>query len=49
MRQTQAIPCEGYDKAFAAWSQANGFVSEWKLPPTAGPARPPLQATAAGN
>jgi len=33
MRQTQAVPCEGYEQAFALWSQASSFISQWKLLP----------------
>ena len=31
MRQLLSVPCEDYDRRFAGWSQANGFVSQWKL------------------
>jgi multidrug efflux pump subunit AcrA (membrane-fusion protein) len=31
MRQLLSVPCEDYDRRFAEWAQANGFVSQWKL------------------
>jgi hypothetical protein len=33
MRQTQAVPCKDYEKAFTPWTQANSFISQWKLLP----------------
>lgn len=32
-RQTFSIDCASYEDAFAKWSVANQFVSQWKLPP----------------
>jgi hypothetical protein len=31
MRQPQTVPCDEYRRSFDAWSQANGFVSQWNL------------------
>jgi hypothetical protein len=42
IRSPQAVPCEGYEKAFAQWSQENSFESQWKVLPVA---TPPLAMT----
>lgn len=31
MRQIGSVRCDEYDARFAEWSQANGFISQWKL------------------
>ena len=33
MRQPQAVSCADYERTYAEWSQANSFVSQWKLLP----------------
>jgi flagellar biosynthesis GTPase FlhF len=35
MRQTAVSTCDDYAAAFTDWTQANGFVSQWKLLPVA--------------
>jgi hypothetical protein len=35
-RQMQVVSCDDYQREFAIWSQANGFVSQWKLLQPAG-------------
>jgi hypothetical protein len=31
IRQAQAVPCDDYARTFEQWSQANAFISQWKL------------------